>query len=268
MLHIATVHFQSPRWIPIQVRELKRQLQVPFTTWTSLEGISPSYGRHFDRVVEQGGAHADKLNHLAIEICAVAGEDDLIMFLDGDAFPIADPGPLIAAGLEEAPLLAVQRIENGGDPQPHPCFCVTSVGTWRSLPGDWTKGYTWKDANGKPRTDVGANLMRRLELTGTPWTPVLRSNRRNPHPLFFGVYGDAIYHHGAGFRSPVSRADTVGLRPIPDGRTPVVGALVRRLGRIRWQAQARRFARRNLKLSEEISARIERDERGWLDELI
>jgi hypothetical protein len=267
VLHIATVHFQSPRWIPIQARELRRHVRVPFKIWTSLEGISPSYDRYFDRVIEQGGPHADKLNHLAIEISHDANEDDLLMFLDGDAFPFTDPGPLIASGLRDAPLLAVQRAENGGDAQPHPCFCVTSVGTWMDLPGDWTKGYMWKDANGELKTDVGANLMRQLDLSGTPWSPVLRTNRRNPHPLFFALYGEAIYHHGAGFRSPISRSDTLGLRPIPDLDMPVVGPVARRLGRFKWQARARSIARRNLKLSEEIFARIERDDRSWLDEL-
>jgi hypothetical protein len=267
VLHIATVHFGSSRWIPIQVRELRRHLQAPYTTWASLEGISSSYGQHFDRVVEQRGPHADKLNHLAIEIAGEAEDDDILIFLDGDAFPVADPMPLIESGLRETPLTAVRRAENGGDPQPHPCFCATRVGTWTGLPGDWTKGYVWKDAKGEPKTDVGANLMRRLELTGTPWAPIPRSNHRNPHPLFFGVYGGAIYHHGAGFRSPVSRADTIGLRPIPSGNTPVLGPLARRLGRIRWNAQAGKIARRNLRLSEGILARIERDDRGWLDEL-
>jgi hypothetical protein len=268
VLHIATVHFRSPRWIPIQVRELRRHLSVPFTTWTSLEEIPPSYGRHFDRVIAQGGAHAGKLNHLAIEITHEAEEDDLLMFLDGDAFPISDPAPLIASGLRDAPLLAVQRPENGGDPQPHPCFCVTSVGAWKSLRGDWTKGYLWRDANGEPKTDLGANLMRRLELSGTPWSPVLRTNRRNPHPLFFGVYGDAIYHHGAGFRSPISRNDTVGLAPIPDPGMPVAGPALRHLRRIRRGARIRSIERRNLRLSEEFFDRIERDDRSWLDQLV
>ncbi len=158
-------------------------------------------------MIEQVGPHADKLNHLALEIAHEADDNDLLMFLDGDAFPIADLAPLIDAGLQSTPLLAVRRSENVGDLQPHPCFCVTSVGKWRALPGDWTMGYMWKDVNGRDRTDVGANLMRQLELTGTPWSPVLRTNRRNLHPLFFAVYGDVIYHHGAGFRLPISQSD-------------------------------------------------------------
>ena len=76
---------------------------MPFQVWTSLEGIDPSYGRYFDRVLEQRGLHAAKLNHLAMEVTHVAADDDLLMFLDGDAFTIADPMPLIEEGLAARP---------------------------------------------------------------------------------------------------------------------------------------------------------------------
>src|SRR5271154_4966052 len=112
MLHIATVHYKSPRWIEIQASYLRRYLSVPYQTWTSLEGIEPSYSAFFDHVLEQRGPHAGKLNHLAHEICHMAADEDLIMFLDGDAFPIADPIPIIADSLERAPLVAVRRAEN------------------------------------------------------------------------------------------------------------------------------------------------------------
>ncbi len=182
MLYIVTVHYRSPRWIEIQHDYLRRHIQVPFQVWTSLEGIDPSYGRYFDRVLEQQGLHAAKLNHLAMEVTHVAADDDLLMFLDGDAFTIADPMPLIEEDLAQAPLLAVRRAENVDEPQPHPCFCVTTVGTWRSLPGDWTAGPTWTGAHGRPTSDVGANLLRKLELSHTPWVQVLRSNRPQPRP--------------------------------------------------------------------------------------
>lgn len=134
MLYVATVHYKSPRWIEIQTDYLRRHLSVAYRTWASIEGIERSYATSFDHVLEQRGPHAGKLNHLALEICHVAEDDDLIMFLDGDAFPIADPMPVVTAALEAAPLVAVRRAENANDPQPHPCFCVTTVGTWRSLP--------------------------------------------------------------------------------------------------------------------------------------
>src|ERR1700730_5514298 len=95
VLNIATVHHGSPRWIEIQTSHLREHISVPYRTWSSLEGIDSSYAIHFDRIVEQPGEHAGKLNHLAIEIAREAFYEDLLMFLDGDAFPIADPMGLV-----------------------------------------------------------------------------------------------------------------------------------------------------------------------------
>lgn len=267
MLHIATVHYRSPRWIEIQTAHLRTHIKIPFQTWTSLEKIDPSWGRHFDYVLEQRGTHAAKLNHLAIEISHEAADHDLLMFLDGDAFPIADPMPLIEGGLAKAPLLAVRRAENVDEPQPHPCFCVTTVGTWRSLPGDWTAGWTWPGPHGDPTSDVGGNLLRRLELTGTPWVEVLRSNRRNPHPLYFAIYGEVIYHHGAGFRtgelSPVDRAQSP--KPLLEG-TPLQ-PLARPLNRLRWRRWEKRVSRSLLSRSNALYERIRSGDETWLREL-
>jgi hypothetical protein len=213
MLYVATVHYKSPRWIEIQASYLRRHLSVPYQTWSSIEGIDRSYSAFFDKVLEQRGQHAGKLNHLALEICHVARDDDLIMFLDGDAFPIADPMPVLTEGLEEAPLVAVRRAENVNEPQPHPCFCVTTVSTWRSLPGDWSVAPVWPAVEGRLVSDVGANLLRALELSGTPWVQLLRTSGSKLHPLFFAVYGDVVYHHGAGFRdNSVPRADRQQLK--------------------------------------------------------
>jgi hypothetical protein len=270
MLHIATVHFGSPRWIEIQTSHLRKHLPVPFQTWTSLEEIDASYGSHFDVVVDQKGRHSDKLNHLAIEIAAVAQDDDLLMFLDGDAFPIADPMALIDDGLSRAPLLAVRRAENVGDRQPHPCFCVTTVGAWRRLPGDWSAGYRWEDSMGRRVTDVGGNLLRQLELTGTPWVEVLRSNTTNLDPIFFGVYGDVIYHHGAGFRgSEFTRAHSALKPPAASGSAlPLVGRL-RRRGELRRQREwAEDTRRKQLSDSERLFEQIEQGDSAWLSALL
>jgi hypothetical protein len=269
VLYVATVHYRSPRWIGIQGDHLRRHIGVPFQVWTSLEGIDDAWATSFDRVLVQRGLHAAKLNNLAMEIAAQADDDDLLMFLDGDAFPIADPMPLIERGLTQAPLVAVRRAENADEPQPHPSFCVTTVGTWRTLPGDWTAGHTWTGPRGRPTSDVGGNLLRRLELTGTSWVPVLRSNRHDIDPLYFAVYGDAIYHHGAGFRtgelSPAHRAHAP--RRLGAGR--VQRALpVRALNRARFALWERRYERRQVRESERIyDALVAGDER-WLGELL
>jgi len=270
MLYIATVHYGSPDWIEIQTRYLRENISVPYQTWASLEAIDPAYAVHFDHVLELHGNHADKLNHLAFEISRVAAEEDLIMFLDGDAFPIADPLPLIRDGLAQAPLIAVRRAENLDDKQPHPCFCVTTVGFWRRLPGDWSYGYCYRDAHGRLMSDVGANLLRKLELTNTPWVEVLRSNRRNLDPLLFAIYGGCIYHHGAGFRSSNFGRIHLDDRPqplqLPDSRL-----LRPALQRVNWERQRRwerRLAARQLQASQTVVQKIREGDVEGLTELV
>jgi hypothetical protein len=270
LLYIASVHYRSPRWIAIQARHLGEHISVPYKIYSSLEGIDPSYASYFDRVFDQLGPHADKLTHLAIEIAHEAEDDDLLMFLDGDAFPIADPMSAIYEALARAALVAVRRTENLEEPQPHPCFCVTTVGTWRSLAGCWSAGPTWPGPNGKPRSDVGASLLRSLELSGKPWVPLERSNRHNPDPVYFGVYGDIVYHHGAGFRrgsvSAIHRA--AAPRPLPVPPVRGVRPLVRAATRRRYKAWERRTQSLRLEQSLRMFQKIESDEAGWLQELI
>jgi hypothetical protein len=268
VLYIASVHYKSPRWIEIQTRFIREHVTVPHQTWSSLEGIDPSYAVHFDRILEQRGSHAGKLNHMAMEISQEASDDDLLMFLDGDAFPIADPMPLVERALSTAGLVAVRRAENAQEPQPHPCFCVTTLGTWRALPGDWTAGPTWPGARGKPTTDVGANLLRRLELTGTPWVEVLRSNGHDLDPLYFALYGDVVYHHGAGFRtgelSPVHRAGSPEPLTLPG--LPGLASAARLLNRERWRRWERERESEHLRQSELIYQKIQAGGSDWLEE--
>ena len=266
MLYIATVHYASPQWIEIQARHLREHISVPYQTWTSLQGIDPSYAVHFDRVIDQAGAHAGKLNNLAVEISHEAEDGDLLMFLDGDAFPVADPMPLIRDGLAKAPLIAVRRSENGGDEQPHPCFCVTTVATWRNLPGDWSPGHRWKIADGRRPTDVGGNLLRLLELTETPWVDVLRSNPVHVDPLFFAVYGKTIYHHGAGFRrgGPSRGYYDSRPKPLPLPRTPLLRGFTRRIEAARLLPWRLRTRLPQIKESKRIFEKIQRGDPDWL----
>jgi hypothetical protein len=270
VLHIATVHYGSPRWIEIQTRALREHISVPYRTWSSIERIDASYAVHFDRIIDQRARHSDKLNHLAIEISHEASDDDLLMFLDGDAFPIADPMPVIDEGLARAPLIAVRRVENNDEKQPHPCFCVTTVGAWRKLPGDWSVGHRWLDGDGHRITDVGGNLLRQLELTKTQWVEVLRSNRRNVDPILFAVYGDIVYHHGAGFRTGILTSGhyTLAPRRLTPPRAPILGRLVRRLDWQRRRAWERRTKMEQIRQSERIFARIQQGDSEWLSEFI
>ncbi len=206
VIHVATAHHHSGDWIPLQRQYLDRHLAEPYLLYGSLEGVPEEFERYFDVVVPSMGDHAGKLNLMGHRIARDADSDDLIMFLDGDAFPVADVLSAVRPLLATSALVAVQRLENHGDSQPHPCFCVVPVHVWRDLPGDWTSGHCFREG----RTDVGGNLQWLLDDRGLTWAPLLRTHSLAQHDLLFAVYGGLVYHHGAGFR---------GLKPPGQGAT-------------------------------------------------
>jgi hypothetical protein len=209
MLHIMTVHWQDDQWIDVQLKYLHNHIEQPFKVYAYLNDLPRDHrDKFFYSSTEPIVSHAIKLNLLAeIAHFHADGPDDWLMFIDGDAFPIGD---IVAFGrdkLSTYPLLAIQRKENNGDMQPHPSFCLTTMKFWREIGGDWKKGHKWLNPQGRLKSDVGGNLLGILAEKNLDWYPMLRSNKRNLHPLFYGVYEHLVYHHGAGFREPLCRVD-------------------------------------------------------------
>ena len=209
MIHIITVHWNDDRWVDIQLKYLNKNVTKPFKVYAFLNSLPTNHqGKYFYSSTENIQSHAIKLNLLADLATFNSTEDnDWLMFIDGDAFPIGDIVSFCNDKLEEYPLLAIQRRENLGDIQPHPSFCLTTIKFWKEINGDWKHGYKWKNLHGKPVTDIGGNLLSILNDKEIDWFPMLRSNKTNLHPLLFGIYEDMIYHHGAGFRTPILRSD-------------------------------------------------------------
>jgi hypothetical protein len=172
------------------------------------------------------------------------------MFLAPDAFPVTDPMPVLQRALAQAPLVAVRRAENDGDPQPHPCFCVTTVGAWKRLAGDWCDGHPFTAPGLGRVSDFGANLLRRLELTGTPWVALERTNGTRLDPLRFAVYGGIVYFHNA---SEIGRVHRLGApRPLPLARARALAPVIGRLEAQRRLAWERGLLRRGARDSEEV----------------
>lgn len=206
MIHIATVHWMDPRWIAPQSRGLSSSISAPYRTYANLQGLDQRFDSQFSFATRNAGTHADKLNALARTIAELADPEDLLIFIDGDAFPVRPLDPWLEELLSECPLAAVRRDENAGDIQPHPCFCVTTVGFWRDIQGDWRPG-PWITDQGIEASDVGGQLLSILVGGSTSWRPILRSNAIDLHPVLYGIYDRHIYHHGAGFRPPIARVD-------------------------------------------------------------
>lgn len=205
MIYVLTVHWRIDFWVDVQIAHLRRYLRDPFRICAYCDRTKKDHSAKFDYCAPQEGVvdHASKLNALAAHVCRSAGDDDVLVFCDSDAFPVRDVTQYLREALQRWPLVAVQRLENAGDMQPHPCFAATSAGFWRKIRGDWRAGPTWTNADGRVVTDVGANLLRALTLEHIEWGKMLRSNRVNLHPLLFSLYDDVVYHHGAGSRPTI-----------------------------------------------------------------
>ncbi len=208
MIYIATVHWETDKWVDIQLRYLQENIKQPFKVFAFLSGKACKQKSRFHfACCEPIPEHAIKLNLLAKFIGQVATNSDILIFIDGDAFPIKPIDGFINQMLERYPLAGIRRTENVGDIQPHPSFCFTTVGFWKSIDGDWKEGYQWKTSAGILRTDVGGNLLKNLMDKKIDWLPIERTDQLAQHPIMFGIYGDIVYHHGAGFRTPLSLYD-------------------------------------------------------------
>lgn len=207
-IYFLTVHWGSDDWIDVQTGQIAKTTVSPYEIYAFANFESPlnkKFTHCFQHPIKE---HWVKLNLLAQIACLRSvNDEDWLVFLDSDAFPIKQWEDSVQSMLDRTDLVAVQRKENLGDEQPHPCFCVTTVGFWKRINGDWTPGFRWKNDLGDRVTDVGGNLLGQLEREDVQWHRIMRSASCGDHPLFFGVYGGIVYHHGAGSRSAFSRLD-------------------------------------------------------------
>ena len=201
MIHIATVHYQTSKWMEIQYRYLQNYLNefrlYGFFSKNIDRKVAEKY--HFSSFTDVG-PHHQKLDILADIICHSAGSsDDIVIFLDSDAFPVAPLDNYLITKLSTYPLIAIRRDEVN-KMHPHPAFCATKIKTWRTLQSGWYLGPTGAihQHTGNPHMDTGGALMESLKLLRMSWYPLLRTNKNEIDSLLFGFYDSLIYHHGCG----------------------------------------------------------------------
>ncbi len=253
MIHVVTGHVGSGRWVDVQAEHLARHTPEPYATYASVARSKRRRARVFDVTLPSDGTMAGDFNRLAALASRGADASDLLVFMHGDAFPIDDWVGPVRRMLRDVPLAAVERPENLGEPIPKEVFCATRVGFWSEIGGDWSMGPVWTGSDGRSVTDEGAVLMETLARRRVAWHRIRRTNARDLHPLWFGVYGGFLYHHGALSRPTMSRIDAASYAHLP--------ALPRRLAGLR-----RRLA--NELLSRGLARRIARDDRVIRRELM
>tara|TARA_Y100000034_G_scaffold115529_2_gene152806 strand:+ start:3300 stop:4121 length:822 start_codon:yes stop_codon:yes gene_type:complete len=232
MIYIVTIHHDTDKFIDLQEKYYKRYTTEEYKIYAGLSNANnekyyndKTNGKykdfHFVDLNEVHNQHWYRMNYLVQEIIkneSNFAEDDLLIFTDGDAFPVYEWEPTIRQQLEEptVEVVAIQRSENPEPalndqfkPYPHPCFFATKMNFWTKNRLTWSLH--------PPQIETAGPILKLwLAKHGFTYKPLLRSNIYNIHPLYFGIYGDIIYHHGAGNREVYDSIDIwprVGLNP-------------------------------------------------------
>jgi hypothetical protein len=120
---------------------------------------------------------------------------EFVVTMDTDSFPVSDRWleQLTGSVRRGAAIAGIYRDEMA--PKIRPFIHVSGLCIRR----DTLLGLDVSFARHKGQ-DAGQNITETLTATGEELSPLFRSNRRNFHFLIGGLYGDLMYHHGAGSR--------------------------------------------------------------------
>jgi hypothetical protein len=155
--------------------------------------IDPATTELVNRLVLQ---HANALETL----WSVVGEGyDYLITLDSDAFPVRDGWiAQLQRNLGTASLTGIWRDEMPGALEAfvHPSGLAIRCDRLRAIPAPFALAAV---------QSFGQQVTQDILLAGEKVIPLRRSNFRNAHFLMGGIYGDLIYHHGAGSRRPLFR---------------------------------------------------------------
>jgi len=234
MIYIATLHHSTNKFIDLQDAYYKAYTKEEYVLYAGLSDLEEdiaSYSHaidagmyekwrlfNFDGVENQQWHKLNCLVDAITQTSETPQEEDLLVFTDGDAFPVAPWEDKIRAELEKenVKVVAIQRSENPEPglaeqfkPYPHPCFFATKLKFWLDNKLGW-------GLHPPEIVTAGPLLKLWLQQQEFSYTPLLRTNLYNIHPLYFGIYGDMIYHHGAGNREVYDSIDIwprVGLNP-------------------------------------------------------
>ena len=287
MINVITVHWMSAKWVPAQLAYLERNLNVPYRTVASLNGIDDPGDKGDVRL--RGRCRGRSSGQAQQARRRLSSRRPTRPTCSCSSTVTRSRSSHCSRGSTRSSSAMGWLRSNGGencdDIRPHPCFCAMTVKTWKELGGDWGVE-EWTSSVGMLFDDAGGILASTLRENRVDWLPLLRTNTSNPHPLWFAVYGHRIYHHGAGFRSRVSKLDrsntkaltrvdsiwsdpslgqlSVNLRRNPSvmlqARPRHVATLARAARRTALQRFKRRFDANAQSASDEVFDRISSDE--------
>jgi len=240
-LGIVVVYLVSDRMGPLldlHLRKIEEHTDVPYTIYGSVNRLRPEYRRILDRrrdvktfqispayeeveesrryvkgvvgrvAATENGYYSDRLVELAL-----AEGVTHICTLHVDSFPVQSGwvDHLLTRTGDSVPVAAMFRAENGDTMLPMPaCLFSTSEFAETARPRftitpetealpDWTPFLE----RYREEFDTGFGYAFALHRHGMGFAPLRRSNLRDDHYLFAGVYDDIVFHLGAAARIDV-----------------------------------------------------------------
>lgn len=216
--------------LQLHLDQIARTTTVPYRIYAAAPRVSPAAWDllaarpeveihptpAFDQIGSREHAHhLDALMHRALS----DGDASHLATFDLDSFPIAGGWhDRLLDGVSAPGVAAVLRRENLDTVLPHPSCIV--------LPRDFATAHPFSfspDTDGSrdfreflrasgQRADTGIRLAYLLEREGVSWRRLLRSNRREIHPVIAGIYDDTVFHLGGGTRDTRFRRDLASSR--------------------------------------------------------
>lgn len=239
MIHIISIHANGAsdkqedgiKFLHLQLMYLKLFTQEPFKVYIGIrENLkeevldrlskftwSKDLYEIFTFDILQSDQPPIRLNYLydkVLENQKSFDEDDLIVFMDCDAWGLWEWDKEVRRLLISNDAVSVERRENPeplmgeeDKPYPHPCFFATKANFWKQ---NYDNGLKWgwnQNSNSIDLNNWLPALKHWFKRHNKKYHPLIRTNCMNLHPLNFGVYGDIVYHHGAGTRIKYDSVD-------------------------------------------------------------
>tara|TARA_R110000824_G_scaffold249305_1_gene438289 strand:+ start:4252 stop:5040 length:789 start_codon:yes stop_codon:yes gene_type:complete len=200
--------FGRDDWLKIQSRHLQKYSEEPYTVHCFLDDNldkSPEDIEYLDkrypfykfyRAIR--GEHYDQVNEAVREISPQVRNEDIIVFLDCDAFPCDKIWQkTVRENLSTHDITAVVMRENyhfsdDYNEIPHLCFFATTKQIWEENSLKW--GLEGKYQNPQ------RGMLDKINNANLTLKEINRTNEFDAHRVCFGIYGDIVYHHACGIR--------------------------------------------------------------------
>lgn len=215
-IHIITIHYNSSNWLDLQLKKINKHFEnfKIYTIYNKMDmsnhenqfnyckwGRVRNKGVNFDGIPRRSWNHWTKLNNLTNMVVndVDTNDDDILIWLDCDAFPVADVNDFIESKLKEFEFFAINRKEMNNSVIPHPSFAGCKVKLWKKFNLSW-EGIPHAPL-GKETQDTGGKMYDILQKNNIEWYKLNLSHSLTPHTYYFAIYDSLVYHHGAGTRA-------------------------------------------------------------------